>query len=59
MFASLAISGVSFVSKAAFSFATSMAVKQINSFVQETAGKSRLSTELARLERRLQQKLAI
>ncbi|TPX55651.1 hypothetical protein PhCBS80983_g05131 [Powellomyces hirtus] len=60
LFASLAISGASLVSKAAFSYAQGYAVKQISTFVAKTtADKSSLHAKLARLERILALKLAV
>ncbi|KAJ3018071.1 hypothetical protein HKX48_003181 [Thoreauomyces humboldtii] len=60
LFASLAISGATIVSKAAFSYAQGYAVKQISTFVANTtADKSHLHSELVSLQKTLQLKLAI
>ncbi|KAJ3161379.1 hypothetical protein HDU86_007161 [Geranomyces michiganensis] len=60
LFASLAISGASLVSKAAFSYAQGVAVRQISTFVAKTtADKSSLHAKLATLQRTLALKLAV
>ncbi|KAI8818781.1 RanGTP-binding protein-domain-containing protein [Fimicolochytrium jonesii] len=60
LFATLAISGASLVSKAAFSYAQGVAVRQISGFVQRTtADKSSLHKQLVSLQNVLQIKLSI
>ncbi|KAJ3189454.1 hypothetical protein HDU85_003085 [Gaertneriomyces sp. JEL0708] len=60
LFATLAVSGASLVSRAAFSYAQSLAVKQISSIVQQTVGdKNQANVKLARLQPILERKLAV
>ena len=56
--AKLALTGATFVGKAAFSYATSLALNRIKSFVKHTKSNVQLQT-LQQLEKKLQTKLAI
>ncbi|KAI9099513.1 RanGTP-binding protein-domain-containing protein [Phlyctochytrium arcticum] len=59
LFASLAVSGASLVSKAAFSYCQGYAVKQISTYVQQSTEKSKHKDRLVRMQSVLERKLAV